>query len=88
MCGEPSASRTCTRCKLVQYCSKVCQVMHWREGGHRESCGAAPKAISSVPEVDALIQAMKKGDIALMKLLFSQNDLNKIEEVKNSLTFV
>ena len=28
----------CGNCKEVGYCSKACQVVHWRDGGHKEEC--------------------------------------------------
>ena len=33
----------CARCKVVSYCSKVCQVNHWKRGGHKQEC-APPEA--------------------------------------------
>ena len=30
--------KDCSRCKLVCYCGKDCQVQHWKEGGHKEFC--------------------------------------------------
>jgi hypothetical protein len=28
----------CSRCKSVAYCSKECQVVHWKEMGHKKEC--------------------------------------------------
>jgi hypothetical protein len=28
----------CGACKKVFYCSKECQTIHWKQGGHREEC--------------------------------------------------
>ena len=28
----------CSRCKVVKYCSRACQLKHWKEGGHRKIC--------------------------------------------------
>ena len=30
--------KRCSRCKMVSYCSKECQRLHWVKGGHREFC--------------------------------------------------
>jgi len=48
ICCEPScknpAEKVCARCQNSSYCSKPCQVMHWRQGGHREACVEFSKA--------------------------------------------
>ena len=36
-CGA-AASRRCTRCKAVKYCSGECQTQHWKQGGHKAVC--------------------------------------------------
>ena len=28
----------CARCQLVEYCSRECQVQHWKIGGHKLNC--------------------------------------------------
>ena len=35
----PSAMKACGRCRLVAYCSRECQVAHWKK--HKGSCQAA-----------------------------------------------
>jgi len=38
-CGDVAPTlRTCSRCKVVSYCSKECQVAHWKLG-HKVACG-------------------------------------------------
>lgn len=32
--------RKCDRCRAARYCSKECQVAHWRHGGHKHMCEA------------------------------------------------
>ncbi|KAG2447593.1 hypothetical protein HYH02_007516 [Chlamydomonas schloesseri] len=34
----PAGGKTCSRCRRVTYCSGVCQLEHWREGGHAHKC--------------------------------------------------
>ena len=43
-CGRPEDQGEkffhCARCKAVSYCSKACQVNHWKRGGHKQECAA------------------------------------------------
>lgn len=39
-----SASKTCGACKSAQYCSKECQVRHWKTYGHKQVCTNAKEA--------------------------------------------
>ena len=46
-CDKPGALSKCAGCMRVAYCSKNCQVQHWKKGGHKRECkqlklGAAP----------------------------------------------
>lgn len=34
--------KQCSACKTAQYCSRECQVRHWR-AGHRQECGASAR---------------------------------------------
>jgi hypothetical protein len=41
-CGEPSEElKTCTCCRVANYCSKICQVKAWRSG-HKLQCKHLP----------------------------------------------
>jgi len=50
--GQPKFKR-CQRCKRAQYCSKECQISHWKEGRHKKECpelaarASAPKAAAN-----------------------------------------
>ncbi|KAJ6451920.1 hypothetical protein C8R45DRAFT_1083567 [Mycena sanguinolenta] len=33
-----SAFRRCTGCRSFYYCSRICQAIYWRLGGHRDTC--------------------------------------------------
>ncbi|PNW79263.1 hypothetical protein CHLRE_09g408400v5 [Chlamydomonas reinhardtii] len=34
----PGGGKTCSRCRAARYCCGLCQLQHWREGGHDTSC--------------------------------------------------
>ena len=34
---------SCKRCKQVKYCSKKCQTIHWKHGGHKDNCSTKGK---------------------------------------------
>ncbi|GAB5036452.1 zinc mynd-type [Nannochloropsis oceanica] len=48
----------CARCRSVRYCSRECQVWHWRRGGHKEACeqliAVAKTAAPAVTTVSAV----------------------------------
>ena len=56
-CAAPGclkeAHLKCSRCQTVRYCSKACQVTHWK-AGHSKACRAKTAAPASPPEEDAL----------------------------------
>ena len=57
-CAAPGclkeAHLKCSRCQTVRYCSKACQVTHWK-AGHAKACRAAKtEAPATPPEEDAL----------------------------------
>jgi hypothetical protein len=41
-CGINSASKRCSRCKSVRYCSSNCQRTHWKIA-HKQQCSAPTK---------------------------------------------
>jgi MYND finger len=36
---EDGAIKQCAHCKRAKYCSRECQIKHWKELGHKERCG-------------------------------------------------
>ncbi len=38
-CGkEASSLKKCSSWHVAAYCSRACQVRHWKEGGHKQEC--------------------------------------------------
>ena len=48
--------RKCARCRAARYCSRECQLQHWRDGGHQHECrellasAASAAAASAAPQ--------------------------------------
>ncbi|PRW45639.1 hypothetical protein C2E21_5733 [Chlorella sorokiniana] len=48
-CGQQSFQlKKCSRCKAAAYCSRDCQVKHWREG-HKQECARLAAATGAQP---------------------------------------
>lgn len=45
--GSKTKALICAGCKCAVYCSRECQVMHWREGKHEECCGKTDRLWSA-----------------------------------------
>ena len=41
-CGKPNCKHICSRCRVVRYCSRDCQVAHWGKN-HKKECKKAAK---------------------------------------------
>ena len=37
-CGEANATKSCSKCMTMGYCSKECQVIDWKRYGHNLIC--------------------------------------------------
>ena len=40
LCESRNAKMRCGGCTVRWYCSKECQVLHWKRGGHKQECQA------------------------------------------------
>ena len=52
----PGGGKTCSRCRAARYCCGLCQLQHWRKGGHATQCPgvvAATAAAGSAAGVGA-----------------------------------
>ena len=48
---EGGALHACTRCKVVYYCSRPCQIQHWKKGGHHQFCIPVEKRKPKIADV-------------------------------------
>lgn len=37
-CDAVCATKVCTGCRVIRYCSKECSRSHWKTGGHKKEC--------------------------------------------------
>lgn len=51
-CHKHGATRKCSKCKEVFYCSQECQVADWKQGGHKNSCGKIINTPESRPKFE------------------------------------
>jgi len=58
VCDEPGGKH-CTKCKSRFYCSKKCQVIDWKEGGHKARCGQLVALQDGVVPKNEATQARK-----------------------------
>ena len=40
LCESRNAKMRCNGCRVRWYCSKECQKLHWKRGGHKQECQA------------------------------------------------
>lgn len=48
-CGEEKPAKKCSKCKVVQYCDRECQRLHWFV--HKKACARLSQSILSQPVV-------------------------------------
>jgi hypothetical protein len=60
-CGNPKASKRCTRCKVALYCSAECQVKHWKLG-RKEDCRAAASEQEGQNHSSSITTSIHKAD--------------------------
>ena len=74
----------CSRCHLAVYCSKDCQIVHWR-GGHKRVCGIETRS-SHIPWVLPNVQPMK-ADPEKFELMDFTIATPSVEEVSGCCAF-
>mmetsp|Transcript_23591 Transcript_23591/g.55878 ORF Transcript_23591/g.55878 Transcript_23591/m.55878 type:complete len:183 (+) Transcript_23591:156-704(+) len=76
VCAKP-ASKRCSRCHQVWYCSTDCQKRHWKVGGHKQVC-------------DSLFQSnqyeLHKKAFDVISQKYKLNDDKKATEIADLLT--
>lgn len=45
-CDNSENLKPCSRCRKVFYCGKVCQLQHWKKGGHKKTCIAETRGVN------------------------------------------
>jgi hypothetical protein len=63
-CGGKVKISLCTGCRCVYYCSRDCQLRHWKEGGHKDVC----QAIQRHPASQSGSAVKAKGDFDYCKV--------------------
>ena len=94
-CGVDASDRsdlslkTCSRCKLVFYCSESCQRQHWKKGEHRRFCIAVGdrKTYNGIADINAtkpiemgptsLSQPLSEGIVSSAECAVCLEPLNK-----------
>ena len=49
-CGKLGTLCKCAGCMRVAYCSKTCQIKHWKKGGHKRECKQLKPAAAPVAQ--------------------------------------
>ncbi|GMH55170.1 hypothetical protein TL16_g01836 [Triparma laevis f. inornata] len=42
-CAHPNAKTVCSTCSQTRYCDQMCQLQHWKRGGHKKECKKVEK---------------------------------------------
>ncbi|PNH05236.1 hypothetical protein TSOC_008516 [Tetrabaena socialis] len=56
-CEAEARLQACGRCGAAWYCCRECQLLHWREGGHKAACANGSRPRSDGPE-SVVVKAM------------------------------
>ena len=54
LCESRNAKMRCGGCRVRWYCSKECQVLHWKGGGHKQECQALLQSAAEEAQSDRL----------------------------------
>ena len=54
LCESRNAKMRCGGCRVRWYCSKECQVLHWKRGGHKQECRAFVQSAAEQAQSDRL----------------------------------
>ena len=54
LCESRNANKRCGGCRVRWYCSKECQVLHWKRGGHKRECQALLQSAAEEAQSDRL----------------------------------
>ena len=54
LCESRNAKKRCGGCRVRWYCSKECQTLHWKRGGHKRECQALLQSAAEEAQSDRL----------------------------------
>ncbi|KAJ7120472.1 hypothetical protein C8R43DRAFT_1151718 [Mycena crocata] len=69
--------RKCGACSTTLYCSKECQIIAWKEGGHKEMCKMKQRE-----RLEGKSQAISKSDVAFFHHLATRDARHHLPELR------
>ena len=57
LCESRHAKQRCSGCRERWYCSKECQTLHWKRGGHKQECRELLQSAAEQARNDRLVNA-------------------------------
>ncbi|KAK6130719.1 hypothetical protein DH2020_035536 [Rehmannia glutinosa] len=75
VCFSPTTTR-CKQCKAVRYCSRKCQIFHWRQG-HKDDC----RAVTTDQNIDAGVHSCLN-EFKQDEIRSSRNGIQAMDSIK------
>lgn len=73
-CNKPG-TKCCSRCQLINYCSRECQMVDWKTGGHKQVCATKKKKSAVVDDRKVKAAAVIAREQASPALLYQEQQL-------------
>lgn len=65
-CGEEKASKKCSKCKMVQYCDRECQRLHWFM--HKKTCNRLSQMQAAAADAGSHVNSKQIGNAVASRL--------------------